>query len=61
MKTFYNFDPNYDTNPTEFYWFQEAFTSDEIDKIITDCNKIDTQHATIAGGGNENEIAGIRK
>lgn len=61
MKTFYNFDPNYDTNPTEFYWFEQAFTPQEIDKIITDCSKIPTQYGSIAGGGGENEIESIRK
>lgn len=61
MKTFYNFDPNYDTNPTEFYWFEQAFTPQEIDKIITDCSKIPTQYGSIAGGGAENEIESIRK
>ena len=51
MKTFYNFDPDYNTNPTEFYWFEQGFSSQEIDKIVTDCSKVPTQYGSIAGGG----------
>lgn len=61
MKSLYNFNPNYETNPTEYYYFQEGFSSDEIDRIIFDCNKVPTQYGSIAGGGNENEISSIRK
>lgn len=61
MKTFYNFDPDYNTNPTEFYWFEQGFSSQEIDKIVTDCSKVPTQYGSIAGGGEEDEITSVRK
>lgn len=61
MKTHYNLEPDYTTNPTEFYWFEQAFTPEEINKIIRDCIKVPTQHGTIASGDNPTEIENIRK
>ena len=61
MRTFYNLDPDYSTNPTEFYWFQQAFTPEEIDKIIADCSKVPTQKGTIAGDDGINTLDTIRK
>lgn len=61
MRKYFNLDPDYTTNPTEYYWFQEAFTPEEIDMLISQIQSLPVQKGSIVDGRDLSEIDDVRK
>jgi len=47
------FSPNINVDQTNYYWFKEGFSSDEVDRIVEEAKKYTFENATTVGSKSE--------
>lgn len=49
------------TDPTDYYWFKEGFTKEEIDRIITEVKELPIVDGRIASNADGDKLLSVRK
>ena len=61
MNPVYEFPLDYSTDPSEYYWYKDAFSEEEVAKIIRDAQELQVRQGNVVGSSDENPRYDVRK